>query len=61
MIGVLVTTWAVTNLSRRRPLLSTPTVVGAPELAAFVVGPAVPSAIVGQWNKTSRRRSPRGS
>ncbi len=54
VIGVLVATWAVTNLSRRRPLLSRPTVVGAPELAAFVVGPAVPSAIVGQWNDVAQ-------
>ena len=50
VIGVLLATWAVTNLARHRPLGSRPTVIGAPELAAFLIGPAIPSAIVGQWH-----------
>jgi len=54
VVGVLLATWAVTNLARRRPLLSRPTVIGAPELAAFVLGPGIPSAIVGQWGDVAQ-------
>ena len=48
-IAVLVLGWTVTNLVLRRPFWSVPTEVGRPELAAFVIGPTVPSAIFGQW------------
>ena len=48
-IAVLVLGWSVTNLVLRRPFWSVPTEVGRPELAAFVIGPTVPSAIFGQW------------
>ena len=49
VLGVLVAAWAVTNVARRRPFFARPKVIGTPELFAFVVGPAVPSAIFGQW------------
>lgn len=54
VIGVLVAAWVVTNLVRRRPVLARPTVIGTPELAAFVLGPAVPSLIVGQWGDIAK-------
>jgi hypothetical protein len=49
VLGVLVGAWAATNLARRRPFFAKPMVVGTPELVAFVLGPAVPSAIFAQW------------
>jgi hypothetical protein len=49
VIGILVAAWAVTNIVRHRRWFRRPDVVGAPELTAFVVGPAIPSAVFGQW------------
>src|SRR5215210_390366 len=49
VLGVLFAAWAVTNVARRRKFFARPSVIGTPELVAFVVGPAVPSAIYGQW------------
>jgi hypothetical protein len=49
VVAVLVATWAVTNRVRRRPLLAWPREIGVPELAAFVVGPALPSLLFAQW------------
>lgn len=54
VLGVLIAAWVVTNLVRRRPAFARPTVIGAPELAAFVLGPAVPSLIVGQWGDIAK-------
>jgi len=48
-IAVLVLGWTITNLVLRRPFWSAPNEVGRPELAAFVIGPTVPSAIFEQW------------
>lgn len=49
VLGVLIAAWVATNLARQRPFFTKPDVVGVPELIAFVLGPAVPSAIFGQW------------
>lgn len=49
VVVVLVIGWVVTDLVRGRPPFRTPDVLGAPELAAFIIGPAVPSALFGQW------------
>jgi hypothetical protein len=49
VLGVLAASWAITNLVRRRSLTSRPEAIGTPELTAFVLGPALPSAIVSQW------------
>lgn len=54
VIGVLAAGWAITNLVRHRPFFARPTVVGAPELATFLIGPAVPSAIVAQWGDVAK-------
>lgn len=54
VLGVLIATWVATNAVRRRPLLARPRVIGAPELAAFVLGPALPSLIVGQWGDIAK-------
>jgi hypothetical protein len=48
-LAVMVFGWSITNLALRRPFWSIPTRVGPPELVTFVVGPAIPSAIFGQW------------
>ena len=51
-VGVLalaVAAFAGANLLRRRPALSLPKTIGPPELAVFVIGPALPSALFGQW------------
>jgi len=49
VVGILVAGWAVARLARRRAFLERPDVLGPPELAVFVIGPAVPSAVFGQW------------
>jgi hypothetical protein len=46
---VLVATWAIANLARRRPAFAWPREVGPWELAVFVLGPAIPSVLFGQW------------
>ncbi len=46
---VLVATWAIANLARRRPAFAWPREVGPWELAVFVLGPALPSVLYGQW------------
>ncbi len=46
---VLVATWIIANLLRRRRPLARPGRIGAAELAVFVVAPAIPSVAFGQW------------
>jgi hypothetical protein len=46
---VLVATWAIANLVRRRPAFAWPREVGPWELVVFVVGPAIPALLYGQW------------
>ena len=62
--SALVVTWVVANALRGRGLLERPRRIGAAELAVFVVGPAVPSLVLGQWGDASQtvvdgRRRPR--
>jgi hypothetical protein len=50
IVAVLVVTWMVANVARRRPAWSRPTAIGPAELAVFVLGPALPSLLFGgQW------------
>jgi hypothetical protein len=49
VVLVLLACWAITNRIRSRPAFSRPQTVGAPELAVFVLGPAIPSLVFGQW------------
>ena len=42
-------TWVVANILRRRPPFDRPHDIGPAELAVFVVVPAIPSLVVGQW------------
>jgi len=49
VLAVLLATWMLTNVLRHRPLLSRPHDLGVPELAAFLVGPAIPSLVFEQW------------
>ncbi len=46
---VLAAGWVITNRARGRTPLALPDVVGAPELALFVLGPLLPSLLFGQW------------
>jgi hypothetical protein len=46
---VLVATWAIANLLRHRPAFAWPREVGPWELVVFIVGPAIPSVLYGQW------------
>jgi hypothetical protein len=50
VIAALVAGWSVINLVRRRPWSAMPDVVGTPELAVFVLGPALPALVLGQWD-----------
>lgn len=54
VVAVLAIGWALTNALLRRPFWALPRRVGAPELVAFVVGPAVPSVLFGQWTSAAR-------
>lgn len=49
ILVMLVGTWVLTNRLRHRPALSRPRALGAPELAAFLIGPAIPAAVFEQW------------
>ncbi len=49
VLAVLLATWMAANVFRHRPALSRPTNLGAAELVAFVVGPAIPSLVFEQW------------
>jgi hypothetical protein len=51
---ILALTWALMNRLRHRPFLSRPKEIGPPELAVFVIGPALPSAIFGQWGDAAQ-------
>jgi hypothetical protein len=48
-IASLILGWSVTNLVLKRPFLAVPKEIGKPELVAFVIGPAIPSAAFQQW------------
>ena len=45
----LIIGWSLTNLVLQRPFLAIPKEIGKPELIAFVIGPAIPSALFQQW------------
>jgi len=47
---VLMATWVIANLLRRRRPLARPGRIGPAELAVFVVAPAIPSVVFGQWS-----------
>ncbi|MDO8392301.1 MAG: hypothetical protein Q7V57_17645 [Actinomycetota bacterium] len=49
VLAVLLATWMLTNVLRHRPPLSRPRNLGVPELAAFLIGPAIPSLVFEQW------------
>lgn len=49
ILVLLFATWMLTNRLRHRPALSRPRALGAPELAAFLIGPAIPAAVFDQW------------
>lgn len=49
VLAILMATWMVTNLARRRPVLSRPRKLGGVELAAFLIGPALPPMVFAQW------------
>jgi hypothetical protein len=50
IVAILVVTWMVANVVRRRPPLSMPLAIGPAELAVFVLAPALPSLLFGgQW------------
>ena len=49
VLAILLATWVVTNLARRRPAFSRPRELGRIELAAFLIGPAIPPVVFTQW------------
>lgn len=49
IVAILVATWALANRLRGHRAFAVPTAIGPVELAVFVLGPAIPSAILGQW------------
>ncbi len=49
VIALLFATWMLTNRLRHRPALSRPRELGPPELAAFLIGPALPALVFEQW------------
>jgi hypothetical protein len=53
VLAVLAGTWAVTNLVLGRPMSARPQVVGIVELVVFVVGPALPSLVLGRADRAA--------
>jgi hypothetical protein len=53
VLAVLAGTWAVTNLVLGRPMSARPQVVGIVELVVFVVGPALPSLVLGRVDRAA--------
>lgn len=49
VVASLVVTWVLANRLRGRPALDRPTRIGRAELAVFVIAPALPSLVFGQW------------
>jgi hypothetical protein len=49
VVVILLATWSLTSRLRHRPAFALPTEIGPPELAVFVLGPALPSFVFGQW------------
>jgi len=49
IVVLLFATWVLTNKLRHRPALSRPHDLGAPELMAFLIGPALPALVFEQW------------
>lgn len=49
VVALLFATWTLTNRLRHRPALSRPRELGAPELAAFLIGPVLPALVFEQW------------
>lgn len=49
VVALLFATWMLTNRLRHRPPLSRPRDLGPPELAAFLIGPALPALVFEQW------------
>lgn len=49
VLAMLLTTWMAANLARHRPLLSRPAELGGIELAAFLIGPALPALVFSQF------------
>jgi hypothetical protein len=49
VIVLLVGTWVASNLVRRRPALGVPRLIGPVELGLFLLIPALPAAVFGQW------------
>ena len=48
VVAILLATWFLTNVLRRRPPLARPRALGWPELAVFLLGPALPSVVFAQ-------------
>ena len=49
VVAVLLVTWVIANWVRGRHALERPRRVGPAELAVFVIAPAIPSLVFGQW------------
>jgi hypothetical protein len=49
VIAASLVTWVAANLLRRRRPFERPRRIGAPELTVFILVPAIPSIVVGQW------------
>ncbi|HKY15519.1 MAG TPA: hypothetical protein VJM33_11400 [Microthrixaceae bacterium] len=47
-LPILVGTWVVSNLARRRQPFSRPAAIGPWELSVFVIGPALPHLVLGE-------------
>jgi hypothetical protein len=53
VIAVLAGTWAITNLVLGRPMSTRPKVVGVVELMVFVIGPTLPSLVLGRVDRAA--------
>ncbi len=54
VIAILIGAWAISNRLRGVPTFARPTDIDAPELALFLLGPAIPALVYGQYGDAAQ-------
>ncbi len=54
VVAILIGAWAISNRLRGVPAFARPTDIDAPELALFLLGPAIPALVYGQYGDAAQ-------
>ncbi|MEP4648834.1 MAG: hypothetical protein ABJ314_01510, partial [Ilumatobacter sp.] len=54
VVAILIGAWAISNRLRGVPTFARPTDIDAPELALFLLGPAIPALVYGQYGDAAQ-------